>query len=90
MNCAGVEGSSTMFCLTINTEIFNPGDVSGIYNWLMEIYGFKTSLTIEQVAVWFAHRKIVKYRSSNAVHIDSFCEALDALDMVYTKVKLSN
>lgn len=71
--------------LIIDASIFNPKDLNGVFNWLMEVRGFKRSIRIEQLSVWFARRDEVVYDSTDESHIDSFCESLDALDVPYKR-----
>jgi hypothetical protein len=85
-----VEVDTTIHRLIIDATIFNSNDVNVIFNWLMEVRGFKQSLRLEQLSVWFAYRSEVVYDSYDIERIEAFCEALDALDMNYERKIIDN
>ena len=79
-----------IYRLTIDASVFGECDMDGVFNWLMEVKGFKRSLRLEQVAVWFARRDTVVYDSTDVEHIDSLCESLDGLDIPYERKTVEN
>lgn len=85
-----VEVYTKVYRLIIDATIFKPNDLDGIFNWLMEVRGFKQSLRLEQLSVWFAHRDEVVYDSVDGERIEAFCEALDALEMEYERKIIDN
>ena len=72
-----------IYKLTISS-VFDSNDFNVVYNWLMEVYGFKSALRLEQVALWLVSRDTVVYTSRDKEHIDSFCYELEMLDLEYT------